>query len=107
VTGLRIGDGTARADVTAPVHYWVPSIAPSGMAFYTGNAFPRWQGSLFVGALRGQALVRLVLEGERVVAEERLLRQLDSRIRDVRQGPDGLLYLLDESHGRILRLAPR
>ncbi|MBI1905312.1 MAG: PQQ-dependent sugar dehydrogenase [Rhodocyclales bacterium] len=107
VTGLRIGEGTARADVVAPVHYWVPSIAPSGMAFYTGSTFPHWQGNLFVGALRGQVLVRLVLDGERVVGEERLLRELGSRIRDVRQGPDGLLYVLDESHGRILRLAPR
>lgn len=105
VTGGRIGEGTQRDDVQPPVHYWVPSIAPSGMAFYTGDAFPAWQGNLFVGALRGQ-LVRLVLDGERVVAEERLLESLGSRIRDVRQGPDGRLYLLDESNGRILRLDP-
>lgn len=107
VTGLPIGEGTTRADVVAPLHYWIPSIAPSGMAFYTGSAFPHWQGNLFAGALRGQVLVRLVLDGERVVGEERLLGELGSRIRDVRQGPDGLLYLLDESHGRILRLEPR
>ncbi|MBW7861910.1 MAG: PQQ-dependent sugar dehydrogenase [Rhodocyclaceae bacterium] len=106
VTGGRIGEGTERADVVPPVHQWTPSIAPSGMAFYDGEAFPVWRGSLFAGALRGQMLVRLELYGERVVREERLLTGLGSRIRDVRQGPDGLLYLLDESHGRILRLEP-
>lgn len=106
VTGGRIGEGTERADVVPPVHQWTPSIAPSGMAFYDGEAFPVWRGSLFAGALRGQMLVRLELDGERVVREERLLTGLGSRIRDVRQGPDGLLYLLDESHGRILRLEP-
>ncbi|THF63397.1 PQQ-dependent sugar dehydrogenase [Pseudothauera rhizosphaerae] len=106
VTGFRIGEGTARADVEAPLTQWTPSIAPSGMAFYTGDAFPRWRGSLFVGALRGSMLVRLALDGERVVGEERLLGELGHRIRDVRQGPDGLLYLLDETDGRILRLQP-
>jgi aldose sugar dehydrogenase len=106
VTGARIGEGTERADVEPPVHYWVPSIAPSGMAFYTGDAFPKWKGNLFVGALKAQTLVRLELQGNRVVHEERLLGELDGRIRDVRQGPDGKLYLLDETHGRILRLDP-
>ena len=104
--GARIGEGTERDDVEPAVHYWVPSIAPAGMAFYTGDAFPQWQGNLFVGALRGQLLARLVLDGDRVVHEERLLTELRSRIRDVRQGPDGKLYLLDESNGRILRLDP-
>jgi len=90
-----------------PIHYWDPSIAPSGMAFYTGDRFPEWRGSLFVGSLKFQLLVRLVLNGERVVREERLLQGLGSRVRDVRQGPDGLLYLLtDESDGRILRIEP-
>lgn len=105
-TGARIGEGTDRDDVEPAVHYWAPSIAPAGMAFYTGDTFPQWQGNLFVGALRGQLLARLVLDGDRVVHEERLLTELRSRIRDVRQGPDGKLYLLDESNGRILRLDP-
>lgn len=105
-TGARIGEGFERADVAPPLHYWVPSIAPSGMAFITGEVYPGWKGNLFVGALRGQVLVRLVLDGERVVGEERLLKDLGIRIRDVRQGPDGRLYLLDETNGRILRLDP-
>ena len=106
VTGFSIGEGTQRADVVPPVRYWVPSIAPSGMTFYTGDAFPKWKGNLFVGALRGQVLVRVELDGEKFVREERLLTELGSRIRDVRQGPDGRLYLLDETAGRILRLDP-
>ncbi|MCC4117323.1 PQQ-dependent sugar dehydrogenase [Aromatoleum toluclasticum] len=106
VTGFSIGEGTQRADVVPPVRYWVPSIAPSGMTFYTGDAFPKWKGNLFVGALRGQLLVRIELDGEKFVREERLLTELGSRIRDVRQGPDGKLYLLDETEGRILRLDP-
>jgi glucose/arabinose dehydrogenase len=105
-SGVRIGEGAERADIEPPLHYWVPSIAPSGMAFYTGNVFPKWQGSLFVGALRGQVLARLELDGEKVVHEERLLGELGIRIRDVRQGPDGKLYVLDETQGRILRLEP-
>ncbi|MFA7382295.1 MAG: PQQ-dependent sugar dehydrogenase [Desulfurivibrionaceae bacterium] len=104
VTGLRIGEGTKRADVVAPLQVWIPSIAPSGMAFYTGDAIPPWQGSLFVGALRGSLLARLELCGNKVVREERLLTEMGHRIRDVRQGPDGMLYLLDETAGRILRL---
>jgi glucose/arabinose dehydrogenase len=90
-----------------PLHYWVPSIAPSGMAFYTGERFPRWRGDLFVGALRDQMLVRLRLEGEKVIREERMLRDVLGRIRDVRNGPDGLLYLLtDEPRGVLARLEP-
>ena len=106
VTGRKIGAGSERADVAAPVLQWTPSIAPSGMAFYTGDAFPQWQGNLFVGALKFQLLARLVLDGERVVHEERLLEGL-GRIRDVRQGPDGRLWLLDESAGRVLRIDPQ
>lgn len=106
-TGFRIGEGTERDDIEPPVHQWTPSIAPSGMAFYTGDAFPQWQGNLFVGALRGQLLSRLELDNGRVVHEERFLTELGSRIRDVRNGPDGFLYLLDESNGRILRLEPQ
>jgi glucose/arabinose dehydrogenase len=90
-----------------PVKYWVPSIAPSGMAFYRGDLFPAWRGNLFVGALVGRALVRLTLDGDKVTAEERMLDGLRERIRDVRVGPDGAIYLVtDNSAGRVLRVAP-
>jgi glucose/arabinose dehydrogenase len=106
-TGQKIGEGTAKAGMEQPVHYWDPSIAPSGMTFYTGDKFPAWRGSVLVGALAGQLLVRLDVSGGRVAKEERLLGQLGARIRDVRQGPDGLVYLLtDADNGRILRLKP-
>jgi glucose/arabinose dehydrogenase len=106
-TGLKIGEGTHREGMEQPVHYWDPSIAPSGMAFYTGSRFPEWKGNLFVGALKGQILVRLVLDGNKVTGEERMFRTLNERIRDVRQGPDGYIYLLtDSENGRILRLEP-
>lgn len=106
-SGAKIHEGTAKAGMEQPIKYWVPSIAPSGMAFYTGKLMPQWQGSLFTGALAGQMLVRLSLDGDRVTGEERLLQPLDTRFRDVRQGPDGALWLLtDESDGRILRVAP-
>lgn len=105
--GTRIGEGSSAGGMVDPVHVWVPSIAPSGMAFYTGSRFPRWQGNLFVGALAGQTLVRLTLEGERVLREERLFNSSLGRIRDVRQGPDGLLYLLtDAQDGQLIRLEP-
>ncbi len=108
VTGTRIGEGTQKAGMEQPVHVWVPSIAPSGMAFYSGKAFPKWQGSLLLGALRSQTLVRLELKGDRVVAEERLLVGELGRVRDVRVGPDGLVYLLtDSSDGKLWRLEPR
>ncbi len=107
VTGTRIGVGTHKTGMEQPLHVWVPSIAPSGMAFYEGSAFPAWRGSLLLGALRGQSLVRLVLDGDKVVAEERLLSQQVGRIRDVRVGPDGLVYLLSDSpDGALLRLRP-
>ncbi len=103
--GTKIGEGTAKSGMAQPLHYWVPSIAPSGMAFYTGDKFPAWRGDLFVGALRDQLLVRLRLDGEKVVKEERMLQGAVGRIRDVRQGPDGYLYLLtDSSNGAIVRL---
>jgi aldose sugar dehydrogenase len=106
-TGTKIGEGTRKEDMAQPLYYWVPSIAPSGMAFYTGERFARWKGNLFVGALRDEMLVRLVLDGEKVVKEERLLKGLLGRIRDVRSGPDGYLYLLtDESSGVLARLEP-
>ena len=104
-TGIKIGDGTSRADVVAPLTYWVPSVAPSGMAFLTSNRYPGWKGNLFVGALRGALLVRLELDGRKVLQEHRLLQNLGERIRDVRQGPDGWLYLLtDNRNGRLIRL---
>jgi aldose sugar dehydrogenase len=102
------GDRTAQAGMEQPVYFWTPDIAPAGISFYTGKLFPRWQQSLFVGALAGKHLVRLVLNGERVTAEERLLTELDSRIRDVQQGPDGALYVMtDRDGGRIVRLVPK
>jgi glucose/arabinose dehydrogenase len=106
-SGFKIGEGTEKPGLERPVHYWDPSIAPSGMEFYTGDSFPAWRGNVFVGALKGQMLVRLTLDGDRVVGEERLLEALDERIRDVAQGPDGALYMLtDDDDGRILRVAP-
>lgn len=103
---VPVGNGQhSMPGVTEPVYFWVPSIAPSGMAFYTASLFPQWQGNLFVGALAGKHLIRLVLDGERVVAEERLLSELDARIRDVRQGPDGALYVL--AGDSLVRLTPR
>jgi glucose/arabinose dehydrogenase len=105
--GTKIHESTQKAGMEQPIKYWVPSIAPSGMAFYTGDLLPTWRGSLFVGALAGQILVRLELKGDTVGSEERLLRTLNERIRDVRMGPDGALWLAtDNSAGRILRLAP-
>ena len=104
--GAPIGEGLREAEgMEQPVHHWTPSIAPSGLAFYTSDRFPAWTGSLFVGALAHRKLVRLTLEGDRVVGEEILLEELGERIRDVRQGPDGYLYLLtDASDGRVLRV---
>ncbi len=106
-SGLKIGEGTEKAGLEQPIYYWDPSIAPSGMAFYTADKFPGWTGNLFVGSLKAGMLARLTLDGDRVVSEERLLKDLDERIRDVRQGPDGYLYLLiDDYEGRLLRLEP-
>jgi glucose/arabinose dehydrogenase len=106
-SGTRIGEGTRKEGMEQPVHYWVPSIAPSGMAFYAGDKFPKWNGDLFVGALKDQMLVHLKLDGEKVVGEQRLLKGVLGRIRDVRVGPDGLIYLLtDERAGVLARLEP-
>lgn len=102
---VRVRDGrSSMPGVEEPIYFWVPSIAPSGMAFYTGDLFPEWRGNLFVGAMAGRHLVRLVLDGERVVAEERLLEDLGLRVREVRQGPDGALYVL--ATDSLLRIAP-
>jgi aldose sugar dehydrogenase len=106
-SGVRIGEGTAKPGLEQPVYYWDPSIAPSGMAFYTGDKFPGWRGSILVGALAGKLVSRLDTNGDKVIGEERMLQGLGERIRDVRQGPDGFVYLLtDSSQGRILRLKP-
>lgn len=103
----KVGIGSAKAGMEQPLWYWVPSIAPSGMAFYDGDAFPAWKGSLFVGALKDRLLSRLTLDGDRVVSEERLIKRMLGRIRDVRAGPDGLIYLLsDHGNGRLARLEP-
>ena len=106
--GTPVGTGKPQASgMQDPVWHWTPSIAPSGMAFYSGELFPGWKGSLINGALKFELLSRLTLKGDSAVREERLLQGLHERIRDVRQGPDGALYLLtDNSAGRILRVAP-
>jgi glucose/arabinose dehydrogenase len=105
--GTKIGEGTTKTGMAQPLHYWVPSIAPSGMAFYSGDKFPNWRGDQFVGSLKFSLLVRLRLDGEKVVKEERMLEGTLGRIRDVRSGPDGFVYLLtDESNGVIARLEP-
>ena len=102
------GDKTAQDGLEQPVYFWTPDIAPAGIAFYTGARFPAWQGDLFVAALAGKALVRLVLKDGRVIAEERLLTELNGRIRGVNQGPDGALYVLtDGNAGKIVRLVPK
>jgi glucose/arabinose dehydrogenase len=101
-------DKTVQDGMEQPVYFWTPDIAPAGIAFYTGSRFPAWQGDLFVSGLAAKSLVRLVLKDDRVVAEERLLTELNARIRDVNQGPDGALYVLtDGIAGKILRLVPK
>ncbi|MCP4286595.1 MAG: PQQ-dependent sugar dehydrogenase [Gammaproteobacteria bacterium] len=105
--GTRIGEGTDKPGMVQPEYYWVPSIAPSGMSFYSSDRFPQWRGSLFIGSLKFSLLTRLELNNGKVVKEERLLRGVVGRIRDVRTGPDGLIYLLtDEPDGRLVRLEP-
>ena len=105
--GAKIHKSTHKAGMEQPLWHWTPSIAPSGLAIYTGDLFPGWKGNLFNGALKFQLLSRLEIKDGKVIKEERLLQGLNERIRDVRQGPDGALYLLtDNSAGRILRIAP-
>jgi aldose sugar dehydrogenase len=106
--GTPVGRGEQQhAGMIDPIWHWTPSIAPSGMAFYTGTLLPGWQGSLFNGALKFELVARLTLDGDYVVKEERILQGLHERIRDVRQGPDGALYLLtDNEAGRVLRVTP-
>ena len=106
-SGERIGEGTAKEGMEQPVYYWDPVIAPSGMVWYTGDAFPGWKGSALIGSLTPGALVRLELSDGRVVKEERYLADLDQRFRDVQQGADGLVYVVtDEEDGQLLRLHP-
>ncbi len=104
-SGLKIGEGTEKEGMEQPLHYWDPSIAPSGMAFHSGKGNAAWKGDIFVGALAGQKLVRLDVEGGKIVGEEAMLEDLGERIRDVREGPDGAVYLLtDNPEGRVLRV---
>jgi glucose/arabinose dehydrogenase len=106
-SGQRIGEGTEREGMEQPLYYWDPVIAPSGMTFYTGNAFPNWRGSAFVGSLSPGALVRLTMDNGRVTREERYLGNI-GRVRDVQQGPDGMLYVItDAGDGSLLRISPR
>lgn len=106
-SGAKIGIGTEKAGMEQPLYYWDPSIAPSGLAFSSGKLFARWTGDLFVGALAGQMLVRLDFENGRIVGEERLFDGVFGRIRDVREGPNGALWLLsDSSDGALLRVTP-
>lgn len=102
-TGTKIGEGTHKTGMAQPLYKWVPSIAPSGMTFYSGDAYPGWKNSLFIGSLKFQMLVRLTLDEDKVTKEERLLQGI-GRVRDVRQGPDGLLYLLADN--KLLQLQP-
>jgi aldose sugar dehydrogenase len=108
-TGKPInGDKTSEAGMEQPVYFWTPDIAPGGIGFYTGKLFPAWQGDLFVSALAGKYLVRLVLKDERVIAEQRLLVELNARIRGVNEGPDGALYVMtDGNAGKIVKLVPK
>ncbi len=104
-SGMPIPDSHAEKGFREPVYQWTPSLAPSGLMFYTGGGFPEWRGNVFLGTLAGKSLVRLTLSDGNVVSEERLLTELGERLRDVRQGPDGWIYLLtDNKNGRILRL---
>lgn len=107
-SGAKIGEGTSKQGMAQPVVYWTPSIAPSGLLFYTGDAFPNWKGMAFVGSLKFGYLNRLTLEGNKVVQQTKMLEDIGDRVRDVEQGPDGLIYVAtDEAYGRILRIEPK
>jgi glucose/arabinose dehydrogenase len=107
-SGLKIGEGTSKQGMAQPVVYWTPSIAPSGLMFYTGDVFPQWHGMAFVGSLKFGYLNRLTLEGNKVVQQTKMLEDIGDRVRDVEQGPDGLIYVAtDEAYGRILRIEPK
>ncbi|PPC87279.1 MAG: hypothetical protein CTY31_05580 [Hyphomicrobium sp.] len=105
--GGKIGEGTSKDGLEQPVYYWKPSIATSGLAFYTGDLFKDWKGNVLAGGLAGAVLERLVLDGDKVVAVEKLLADRGDRIRDVRQGPDGAVWVLtDDADGKLLRITP-
>lgn len=106
-SGSKIGVGTHKDGMEQPVYFWDPSVAPSGMTFYTGDKFPNWKGNVLVGALKSRLLIRLTLEGEKVVSEEHIIGELNRRIRTVINGPDGYLYILiDNDPGQIIRIEP-
>lgn len=105
--GSKIGEGSAKPGMEQPLYQWTPSIAPAGMSFYSGGKIPAWKGNLFIGSLKFETLHRLELDGERVTHEEAMLKPLGENIRDVREGPDGFLYIAtDSARGRIFRLEP-
>ncbi len=104
----KIGEGTSKDGMEQPVYYWDPSIATSGLAIYSGSLFPAWKGNFLVGGLSGARLSRLVVEGGSIVGEETLLSDTGDRIRDVRQGPDGAIWVvIDDRKGKVLRLTPK
>lgn len=106
-SGAKIHESTHKEGMEQPIHYWTPSIAPSGAMFYTGDLFPEWKGNLFTGSLVFTSLYRVELNGEKFVKEEALLESAGDRIRDVRQAPDGAIWLLtDAKNGKVLRLTP-
>jgi aldose sugar dehydrogenase len=106
-SGVRIGEGTAKEGMEQPVYYWDPVIAPSGMTFYTGDAFPAWKGSILIGSMGTGALVRLAMQDGKVSSEERYQVRGGKRVRDVQQGPDGLIYVVtDEADGELVRVLP-
>jgi len=105
--GAKIGEGTEKAGMEQPVHYWDPSIAPSGLAIYSGRLWPEWKGDFFVGALKSRLISRLDRDGNAVTGEERLFEDIYGRIRDVREGPDGAIWFVtDEDQGALFRIAP-
>jgi glucose/arabinose dehydrogenase len=103
--GTEITDKTAMDGMRQPLTYWDPSIAPSGMAFYTGNEFPEWKGNLLIGSLKFRYLNRITMDGDKVLEQEALLKDRNERVRDVKQAPDGSIYVLtDDAQGKVLRL---
>jgi aldose sugar dehydrogenase len=106
-SGASLHESTQAAGLEQPVYYWDPVISPGALTIYSGELFPEWKGNFLVAGLSSQALIRLVLQGDRVVGEERLLTDRQERIRDVIQGPDGAVYVLtDGASGKLLKLAP-